>query len=95
MRLWRKPFDQDEKATRPSRVVINKDRCKGCGYCAEFCPTGALAMSQEMNAKGYLLPAVTDDGKCVGCGLCGAICPDFAVIVISGDKDKKDGEVPV
>ena len=88
MKLWRKPFDQEEKATRPSRVIINKDRCKGCGYCVEFCPTGALAMSREMNTKGYFLPEVVDKSKCLGCGLCEAICPDFSISVISeGEED--------
>jgi 2-oxoglutarate ferredoxin oxidoreductase subunit delta len=87
MKLWRKPFDQEEKAARPSRVSINKDRCKGCEYCVEFCPTGALAMSQEMNAKGYLLPELVDKDKCLGCGLCEAICPDFGIeVVLEGNE---------
>ena len=88
MKLWRKPFDQEEKAVRPARVIINKERCKGCAYCAEFCPTNALTMSQEMNAKGYLLPEVSDESKWLGCGLCEAICPDFAILVISGDGEE-------
>jgi 2-oxoglutarate ferredoxin oxidoreductase subunit delta len=87
VKLWRKPFDQEARATRPATVTINKERCKGCEYCVEFCPTEALAMSTEMNAKGYLLPKVADESKCLGCGLCEAICSDFAIFVIS-----KDGE---
>ena len=82
MKLWRKPFDQEEKAAKPSRIILNKNRCKGCGYCVEFCPTGALAMSQEMNNKGYLLPEVVNNNKCLGCGLCEAICPDFGIKVL-------------
>jgi 2-oxoglutarate ferredoxin oxidoreductase subunit delta len=82
MKLWRKPFDHEEKTARPSRVVLNTDRCKGCGYCVEFCPTGALAMSQETNSKGYLLPEVVNNNKCLGCGLCEAICPDFGIKVL-------------
>jgi len=46
MKLWRTPFDQAEKATKPGKVLINKERCKGCGYCVEFCPRGALMMSE-------------------------------------------------
>ncbi|NQT48151.1 MAG: 4Fe-4S binding protein [Chloroflexi bacterium] len=87
MKLWRKPFDQEAKATRPARVVINRERCKGCEYCVEFCPTGALAMSDEMNVKGYLLPKVVDESKCLGCGLCEVICPDFGIFVISQDGE--------
>jgi 2-oxoglutarate ferredoxin oxidoreductase subunit delta len=87
MKLWRKPFDQAEKAAKPSKVVIDKNRCKGCSYCVEFCPREALLMSQEMNAKGYLFPEVVE-GKCLGCGLCEIICPDFGIHVISGDSEE-------
>lgn len=82
MKLWRIPFDKTKMATTPAKVAIDKDRCKGCGYCAEFCPTMALAMSQEMNARGYIFPIIVDESKCLGCDLCEAICPDFAIHVV-------------
>ena len=87
MKLWRKPFDQAEKATRPAKVLINKERCKGCGYCVEFCPRGALHMSKELNPKGYYLAAVADESKCLGCGLCEIMCPEFAIHLVSRDED--------
>ena len=40
-------------------------------------------MSDEMNAKGYLLPKMSEENTCLGCGLCEAICPDFGIHVIS------------
>ena len=79
MKLWRTPFDQTEKATTPAKVLIDKDRCKGCSYCVEFCPRGALIMSDELNPKGYTLAAVADESKCLGCGLCDILCPEFAI----------------
>ena len=88
MKLWRKPFDQDEKAPRLSKVIIDRERCKGCGYCVEFCPRGALEMSQEMNSKGYLLPRLVDESKCLGCGLCDVICPDFGIYVITEVREE-------
>ncbi len=89
MKLWRKPFDFHEQATAPSKVVLNKDRCKGCEYCVVFCPTKALVMSTEMNAKGYLIPVELPDGKCLGCGLCEAICPDFALWIVPLEAAQK------
>ena len=83
MKLWRTPFDQTEKATRPVKVLIDKEICKGCGYCVEFCPRGALVMSDELSPKGYTLAAVADESKCLGCGLCDILCPEFAIHVIS------------
>ena len=86
-KLWRKPFDADVKATKPGKVTIIKERCKGCGYCTEFCPREALVMSDEINAKGYTLVIISDESKCLSCGLCEVICPEFA-IVLNSDNNK-------
>ena len=86
MRMWRKPFDQVKTAVQPGRVLLNKERCKGCGFCVEFCPTGALIMSEELNSKGYKLAEVADESKCLSCGLCEIICPEFGIYLASGDK---------
>jgi 2-oxoglutarate ferredoxin oxidoreductase subunit delta len=67
MKLWRKPFDYIEKATAPGRVYIDKERCKGCGYCVEFCPREVLRVSSELSPKGYYLAAVDDESKCLAC----------------------------
>ena len=89
MKLWRTPFDHAGKATKPAKVIIDKERCKGCGYCVEFCPKDALKMSDELNAKGYTPATVADKQKCVGCGLCEIICPEFAIKLEHEDDKKK------
>ena len=63
------------------RIAIDRERCKGCGYCVEFCPRDVLTMSDELNPKGYTLPAVTNEANCRGCDLCTLLCPEFAVTV--------------
>jgi len=78
------------KASRRGKVVIDKNRCKGCSYCVEFCPIDVLAMSQETNAKGYYMPEVVKQNECNACGLCEAICPDFAIRVISLGRQEED-----
>jgi 2-oxoglutarate ferredoxin oxidoreductase subunit delta len=60
-------------------VAITVERCKGCGFCVEFCPTHVLALSSAFNSKGYHPPHVVASGKCSGCDLCGMYCPDFAI----------------
>lgn len=60
-------------------VVVKPERCKGCGVCVEFCPTGAIIMSDKFNAKGYHYPEFAYPDKCTGCELCGMYCPDFAI----------------
>jgi len=86
-KLWRTPFDAEAKKTKPAKIYINKDRCKGCGYCNEFCPRDSLVMSQEINSKGYTLAAIADKNKCLGCGLCEIICPEFAIKVSSDNNE--------
>ena len=87
MKSWRKPFDHAEKATKPGKVTIDKERCKNCGYCVEFCPTNALKMTDELNTRGYYTATVADENKCLSCGLCEIICPEFAIRVDpSGNK---------
>lgn len=81
----RKPLDREAKAAKPWSIVVNKDRCKGCSFCVDFCPKQALVMGKETNAKGYLLPELADENKCSGCGICEALCPDFALRVVLGE----------
>jgi 2-oxoglutarate ferredoxin oxidoreductase subunit delta len=78
-----KNTESNAPAARPKkvmgRVMIDSERCKGCGYCVEFCPLGVLAMSTRFNAKGYHFPEAIAPEKCSGCDLCGMFCPDFAI----------------
>ena len=61
-------------------VEIDVERCKGCGFCVEFCPTAALELAADVfNKKGYHPPVLVDQNYCNGCDLCGLYCPDFAI----------------
>ena len=88
MKMWRKPFDIEEKSTPSGHVHINHETCKGCGFCVEFCPQHRLEMSKQFNARGYLIAQAIEDVKCLACGFCEAICPEFSVKVsINRDQD--------
>lgn len=89
MKLWREPFDHTEAVAAPGQIYIDKERCKGCGYCVDFCPRGVLKMSSELNAKGYLLPVVDDETRCLACGYCEVICPEFAIKVSTPSNSHK------
>lgn len=81
MKLWRKPFDHAEQAAALARISVDKERCKGCGFCVEFCHRKVLKMSSEIGPKGYKLAIVDNEGNCLNCGFCEVICPDFAIKV--------------
>jgi 2-oxoglutarate ferredoxin oxidoreductase subunit delta len=76
--------DEAPEAAQPTKkarglVWIDNERCKGCGFCIEFCPLHVLAMSAKFNEKGYHYPEMVAADKCVACDLCGMYCPDFAI----------------
>jgi 2-oxoglutarate ferredoxin oxidoreductase subunit delta len=77
---------REEKKATKTRIVIIKDRCKGCGYCIEFCPVKALEYSNDINARGVHPPQVKKNNDCTGCGLCERLCPDFAIYLGKEEK---------
>ena len=62
-------------------VVIDKDRCKGCGLCIAACPNQVLAFSGELNNSGYNVVHMEYPEACVGCAFCAQTCPDIAIEV--------------
>ena len=81
MKYWRKPLDGDKIRPAYGEVHVDIERCKGCGFCIQFCPRGVLEESDQMNRKGYHYPYAARPDECAACGLCEAICPDFAIKV--------------
>lgn len=69
------------------KLHINREACKGCGFCVAFCPADALALSNEFNEKGYHPPYVVEETACTACGLCGMYCPDFAIYATKVTED--------
>jgi 2-oxoglutarate ferredoxin oxidoreductase subunit delta len=63
------------------KVTINRNWCKGCGYCVSYCPTDALEMSKTYNAKGYHPPQLKTADNCRDCKFCEMVCPEFAIFV--------------
>jgi len=89
VRIWRKPLDADKIKVPKAEIHILKNRCKGCGFCIEFCPKQVLEKSEELSIRGVYPPKVIDESKCVLCSFCTAVCPDFAIFTV--EKDCKEG----
>ncbi len=91
MKFWRKPLDIDRVKVPIGEIHIIKDRCKGCGFCVEYCPKKVLEISKEFNAKGYHPPLVRNSDACRECHLCEMLCPEFAIyITLKEEKTVSD-----
>jgi 2-oxoglutarate ferredoxin oxidoreductase subunit delta len=59
------------------KVTFDRDRCKGCRLCTEFCPKKIVVMDTE-----NIYPAtITNEALCTGCTSCAKICPDCVITI--------------
>jgi 2-oxoglutarate ferredoxin oxidoreductase subunit delta len=62
------------------KIIIDIQRCKGCGLCVTVCPKNSIVISTQSNKTGYF-PTQTSNADCTGCAVCAIICPDAAIEV--------------
>ena len=60
MRYWRKPLDSDRVRSPRGEVRIIVERCKGCGFCVEYCPRDVLVMSEDKPTRQNRLGLLQD-----------------------------------
>ena len=61
------------------RIVVNRDKCTGCGICVRNCPVQAVSLVEGKASIGE---------NCVGCTLCVRMCPLEALTVEEVEKPK-------
>ncbi|MEW5785358.1 MAG: 4Fe-4S binding protein [Bacillota bacterium] len=64
-------------------VIVDIERCKGCGYCVTVCRKAAMHIDHSRrNRSGYPVVAWSPEKECSGCALCAEVCPDAALEVL-------------
>lgn len=61
-----------------AHIIVDEDRCTGCGLCVKMCSSGIISLAGESN-----IPKVQDENvsHCFYCGHCEAFCPSQALIL--------------
>jgi 2-oxoglutarate ferredoxin oxidoreductase subunit delta len=75
---------EEKKPKAGGRIIIDRDRCKGCYFCVKFCPRQLIAISEEHNRQGYFPAEFIEEreGECTACKTCALMCPDTAIEVL-------------
>jgi len=70
-------------SSKPDRGILEVDsnECKGCGLCAEACPTHLISMSPQLNHYGYHTATYSGSG-CTACGICFMVCPEPGALTV-------------
>jgi 2-oxoglutarate ferredoxin oxidoreductase subunit delta len=88
MKEPKKTRGKERAKTGDWQIRVLKERCKGCGFCIEFCPRKVIHESAEFNRKGYHPVYVDSNSDCTGCRLCELLCPEFALSVVPRKKEE-------
>lgn len=70
-------------------IVVDIERCKGCAVCTVACPSDVIALSREVNGKGYNYAYMANPEACVGCANCAIVCPDTVITVYRAKVEEK------
>jgi len=84
-------LERGQKKSELCQVWVFKDRCKGCGFCIEFCPRKLIHESPEFNHKGYHPVYAGSSDGCLKCSLCELLCPEFAICVVPLKEEDAHG----
>jgi 2-oxoglutarate ferredoxin oxidoreductase subunit delta len=62
-------------------IVVDREKCKGCGVCVSNCPLQVIALTAAVNSKGYPTAHMALPEVCTGCANCATVCPDSVITV--------------
>lgn len=73
---------EEKQEAKVKEHRINREWCKGCGICVNFCPKQVL----ELDDQDKAIAARPED--CIGCRMCEYRCPDLAIEVLLENQNQ-------
>jgi 2-oxoglutarate ferredoxin oxidoreductase subunit delta len=67
------------------KIIIDIERCKGCGLCISVCPKNGIVISKSSNKAGYFPAQPVNNSDCTGCAMCAIVCPEAGIEVYRED----------
>ena len=65
-----------DKDLQEHQIIIDEEKCIGCGVCIQYCNVDAIAVSEETGKV-----QVVDLDSCIECHSCQQMCPEKAIMV--------------
>jgi len=75
---------KDKTEVQNKKMVVDEERCKGCGLCVNVCPVEIIENAEDrINQNGYHPAEIKPENqdKCTSCTQCYQICPDVCITV--------------
>ncbi|MFB3884505.1 MAG: 4Fe-4S dicluster domain-containing protein [Thermodesulfobacteriota bacterium] len=86
--LSRREFLGIPRPKHHARLLLDREKCSGCGLCAIDCPTKALTFSQDDEPDTYQI--LFRQEVCEGCGACEKSCPETCLQLTDLDPGERE-----
>ena len=76
-------------------IVVDTERCKGCNLCVVACPLNVIALTKEVNVKGYNYAHQILEDTCNGCSSCATVSCDlclYFIRVLPAERGQREGK---
>jgi ferredoxin len=92
-RMNRREFLKLPRPKNDVTLVLDNEKCTGCGLCTLDCPTKALALSQ--NGEENIYQIIFLQKICNACGACEKSCPENCLRLVEqrSEQKKTEGEI--
>jgi ferredoxin len=87
-RLSRREFLRIPRPKNDLFLILDKEKCTGCGLCTIDCPTKALTLS--LNGETDIYQILFRQEICEGCGACEKSCPEGCLRMMDQAPEQRE-----